>query len=101
MPVLIFDKKLKLIEKKLNTILKKIENRTIIENNEVKYEFKNTLWKYFVIGISKGVGIAIGFTVLGAVIIYFLQKLVMLNLPVIGAFVRDIMNIVEEIEKVK
>lgn len=101
MPVLIFDKKLKLIEKKLNTILKKIENRTIIENNEVKYEFKNTLWKYFVIGISKGVGIAIGFTLLGAVIIYFLQKLVMLNLPVIGAFVRDIMNIVEEIEKVK
>lgn len=99
--MLIFDKKLKLIEKKLNTILKKIENRTIIENNEVKYEFKNTLWKYFVIGISKGVGIAIGFTVLGAVIIYFLQKLVMLNLPVIGAFVRDIMNIVEEIEKVK
>lgn len=99
--MLIFDKKLKSIEKKLNTILKKIENRTIIENNEVKYEFKNTLWKYFVIGISKGVGIAIGFTVLGAVIIYFLQKLVMLNLPVIGAFVRDIMNIVEEIEKVK
>lgn len=99
--MLIFDKKLKLIEKKLNTILKKIENRTIIENNEVKYEFKNTLWKYFVIGISKGVGIAIGFTLLGAVIIYFLQKLVMLNLPVIGAFVRDIMNIVEEIEKVK
>ena len=53
------------------------------------------------IGIAKGVGIAIGFTLLGAIIIYFLQKLVMMNLPVIGAFVRDIMNIVEGIERAK
>ena len=100
-PMLIFDKRLKSIETKLNEIARKIESKTIVESNEIRNKFKNTLWRYFVIGIAKGVGIAIGFTLLGAIIIYFLQKLVMMNLPVIGAFVRDIMNIVEGIERAK
>lgn len=99
--MLIFDKRLKSIEAKLNEIARKIEGKTIVESNEIKYKFKNTLWRYFVIGIAKGVGIAIGFTLLGAIIIYFLQKLVMMNLPVIGAFVRDIMNIAEGIERAR
>lgn len=69
------------------------------ENDEVNKDLKKMLMRYFALGIAKGIGMAIGFTILGAILVYILKKVVMLNLPVIGAFVRDIMQIVEEFEQ--
>lgn len=46
-------------------------------------------------GIARGVGIAIGFTILGAVLIYILQRLVVLNLPIIGGFISEIVKMVK------
>ncbi len=99
--MLIFDKKLEKINKKLDKILKKMEVKQIEEYVELMGDTKKLLWKHFVMGIAKGIGIAVGFTILGAAVIYFLRQIVMLNLPVIGAFIKDIMDIVEELEQVK
>lgn len=96
-----FKKQLKKINKKLDKLSKKIEAKQIIEYIEQIDNTKELIWKNFVIGLAKGIGIAIGFTILGAIIIYLLKKLVMLNLPVIGAFVREIMNIASEMDKIK
>jgi hypothetical protein len=46
-------------------------------------------------GISRGVGIAIGFTIVAAVILYLLQKIAVLNLPIIGDFIADLVRIVD------
>lgn len=46
-------------------------------------------------GSAKGVGIAIGFTFFAATIIYFLQALGALNLPIIGDYIADIVRIVQ------
>lgn len=46
-------------------------------------------------GIARGVGIAIGFTVFAALIVYFLRLLGALNLPIIGDFIADIVQIVQ------
>lgn len=54
------------------------------------------LWINFISGIARGLGIAIGFAILGAVIVIVLRKLVDLNLPVIGGFVADIVEIVQQ-----
>ena len=48
----------------------------------------------FISGIARGFGIAIGFAILGAIIILVMQRLVTLNLPVIGGFIADIVEIV-------
>jgi hypothetical protein len=40
-------------------------------------------------------GMAIGFTVLAALVVYGLQKIVVLNMPVIGNFIAVIVKIVE------
>lgn len=45
-------------------------------------------------GIARGFGIAIGFTVLGALVIYLLQRLVILNIPVIGGIITEIVKLV-------
>ncbi|BAS27388.1 DUF5665 domain-containing protein [Limnochorda pilosa] len=46
-------------------------------------------------GVFRGVGIAIGFTVVSALILYTLTRLAALNLPLIGAVIADIVRIVE------
>jgi hypothetical protein len=46
-------------------------------------------------GIARGVGIAIGFTILGAVLVYVLRNLVAANLPGIGRFIAEVVRMVE------
>jgi predicted lipid-binding transport protein (Tim44 family) len=60
-------------------------------NNPRRYLMIN-----FLGGLSRGLGIAIGFTLLGAFAVYLLQRLVVLNLPVIGDLIAEIVRIVQE-----
>lgn len=46
-------------------------------------------------GIARGFGVAIGFTILGAILIYVLQRLVVLNLPIIGGFISEVVKLVQ------
>ena len=57
-----------------------------------KQLFIRNLWS----GIAKGIGIGIGVTVITAVLIILLQKIVTLNIPVIGEYIADIVEIVEK-----
>lgn len=51
-------------------------------------------------GIGRGIGMAIGFTILGAAIFIILQKIVVLNLPIISNFFADILDMVEDYRSV-
>lgn len=46
-------------------------------------------------GVVRGFGSAIGFTLLGAVLIWLLQGLAQRNLPVIGDFLAEIVSLVQ------
>lgn len=46
-------------------------------------------------GILRGVGTAVGFTILGAVLVWLLQGLAQRNLPVIGDFLAQIVDLVQ------
>ena len=46
-------------------------------------------------GMVRGLGTAIGFTLLGAMLVWLLQGLAQRNLPVIGEFLQQILNLVE------
>ena len=97
--MLILNKKINKLSKKIDKLARKIEAKNIKEYVELVGDTKSLIWKNFVQGISKGIGIAIGFTLLGAIAIYILRQVVMLNLPVIGAFIKEIMDIVESMKK--
>lgn len=99
--MLILKRKISEINRKIDRLLRKTDVKNMYEYVDMMNDTKKLIWRNFVIGISKGIGAAIGFTVLGAFAIYILRQVVMLNLPVIGAFVKDIMDIVEELEQVK
>ncbi len=46
-------------------------------------------------GIIRGFGTAVGFTILGAVLVWLLQDLAQRNLPVIGEWLQQIVNVVQ------
>ena len=49
----------------------------------------------FRVGILKGIGSAIGFTLLGALVVYILHLLAQSNLPYIADFISNIIDIIE------
>lgn len=51
----------------------------------------------FFVGIARGIGIGIGFTLLGAFALYLLNKLAILNLPLIGDFISELMDYIEKV----
>jgi len=62
---------------------------TMIENP------RRLFWVNFWQGVARGFGMAIGFTILAGLVIYLLQKIVVLNMPLIGSFIAEIVNIVQ------
>lgn len=66
-------------------------------NSYVEMMGKPRRWFFLNIwgGIGRGIGMAIGFTILGAVLFLILQQLVMLNLPIISEFIAEILDLVE------
>lgn len=57
-----------------------------------KKMFLRNVWA----GIGRGIGIGIGVTIISAMIVYALQRIVTLNIPVIGNYVSDIVEIVQK-----
>ena len=53
---------------------------------------KRMFWSNFWGGIARGVGMAIGFSVLGALLVWILQDLAKRNLPLIGDILAYIME---------
>ena len=92
-----FNKKINSIEKKVDDISKILLEGQLNEIAQILQSNKKIIWKSFLAGLARGIGIAIGFTLLGAAVIYFLQKIVILNIPVISRYISDIVEIVEKI----
>ncbi len=49
----------------------------------------------FLAGLARGVGTAVGFTLLAALVVYILRWLVMLHLPGISGFIAEIVRMVQ------
>lgn len=56
---------------------------------------KRLFWSNFWGGMARGVGMAVGFTILGAVLILVLQDLARHNLPLIGDMLAQIMDVIQ------
>jgi len=59
------------------------------------YDWKRRLCREFINGIVRGLGFSIGFSILGALLLYVLRRVALSNLPVIGRFLADLVKIVE------
>ncbi|MDD3839350.1 MAG: DUF5665 domain-containing protein [Clostridia bacterium] len=87
---------LEVIERRMDELSQDIEKMKIAEYVEILNDMKRLLYINFVAGLARGIGMAIGFTVLGAVVLYSLSRLALLNLPIIGDFIAEIVKIVQD-----
>lgn len=84
------------LQEKTEELVSRIENLRLAEYMEMLNDPKR-LWKVnFLAGLARGLGAAVGFTILGALVLYILQRLVLLKLPVIGDFIAEIVRLVLE-----
>lgn len=89
--------------KKENILLKKIDelNTNLLKSNILEITTlmgnrKELLLRNFLAGISRGIGIGIGVSIITAILILLLRKLVTLNIPVIGKYLADIVDVVQK-----
>ena len=85
-----------LINKKLDRIALNMEKLKLVDYVYYLEHPRKMIFANFLGGLARGFGAAVGFTLLGAVVIYILQAVVMWKLPVIGKVITDIVNIVQD-----
>ncbi len=84
------------IGKRLNELSLMLEKLKLADYLTHLNNTKRMAWVSFVGGVARGFGIAVGFTLLGALVIYLLQESFLNNLPVIGEFIADIVEIANQ-----
>ncbi|MBE9912741.1 hypothetical protein G8C92_01670 [Paenibacillus donghaensis] len=89
------EKQLNLIYKLTAQIADELERSRIADYTQLLHKPLRLIWLNVLAGTARGVGIAIGFTFFAATIIYVLQVLGALNLPIIGDYIADIVRIVQ------
>lgn len=87
------------LKNKLNQEIDKLNNNleksNIVELSYILNSKKEIAKRNFLAGIFRGFGIGIGITIITAIILIVLQKLVKLNIPIIGEYIADIVDIVK------
>lgn len=89
----------KILNYNIERLIEYLESKNIQELIYILGSKKEIAKRNLVAGIFRGVGFGLGVTSITAVIVYFLQRLVRLNLPIIGEFIHDIVEIVEGLNK--
>ena len=88
-----FNKK---INEKIDNINEKIEKSKIFQMSYLMGSRSEIIKRNLLAGIAKGVGLGIGITLISAVIVYVLQKIIRLNIPIVGEYIADIVSIVQK-----
>lgn len=90
------DESWKLLLEKLDDFSRLLEKMRIADYVQLLEHPRRLLMINFVAGVARGLGMAVGFTLIGAIAIYCLRVLVNLHLPVISNFIARIIIMVQE-----
>ena len=85
----------RLMAKRMEEHLRVLEQLQLTEYLRYVQDTRRLMRTQFVSGLFRGMGMAVGFTILGAVLVVLLQALAQRNLPVIGDFLAQLVAIVQ------
>jgi hypothetical protein len=85
----------KSLKEQINRLALHMERANFSEYVQLMNRPRRLIYLSFLGGLARGVGVGVGFTIIGATLLYFLQKLTLLNLPIIGDYIADIVRIVQ------
>ena len=82
------------LEQRINDLMFTMEKMKLAEYVDYLHNTRLMLINNFLAGVARGFGMAVGFTILGAILVMILRNLVVFNLPLIGDFIAEIVRIV-------
>lgn len=82
--------------KRMDDLLQSLERLKLAEYLQYLDDRKRLIRNQFLAGLAKGAGAAVGFTILGAVFVWLLNRLAHQNLPIIGDFLAQLVDIVQK-----
>lgn len=85
----------KMLKRYIKELSDRLESMRIAEYIDLLQKPWRIIYLNLLAGIAKGLGIAIGATIVFAVIVEILSRLIVLNLPVIGDIIVQIIKIVD------
>ena len=84
-----------MLEKKVEEFIAAAERMRLGEYIRFESDRRRRIWDAFWQGVARGLGVMIGFAILGALVIYILQDLAQRNLPGISAFLAQVITLVQ------
>lgn len=88
-------KQAEFLNAQLEKLVRHLESLRIADYMELLQRPSRLIFVNLVAGIARGLGIAIGATLVFAIMLEVLRRLILLHIPGIGEFIADIVNIVE------
>ena len=89
------DKRLCAVERRLASLALVIERGRFLEYAELASNDRRLFKKAFLAGLARGLGMAVGFTVLGAAAMHLLRLIARSRLPYIAEFIAKIVDMIE------
>lgn len=89
-------KKINILNQSIQKLGKILEEGNFVELTYILGNKKEIMVRNLIAGIFRGIGIGIGVTVITAILVILLQKIMTLNIPIIGEYIADIVEIVEK-----
>ena len=83
------------MKKRLEDISNKREWAGFVEYIMYMQDRRRLMFTNFLAGMMRGMGFAVGFSILGALVIMLIQRLALANLPGIGDFFAEVVKMVE------
>jgi hypothetical protein len=83
------------LQEKIDIVAERLERAQIAEYVQLMNSPRKLIIHNLLAGTARGVGIAIGFTIFSATILYVLRQLGALNLPIIGHYIADLVESVQ------
>lgn len=83
------------MKKQVERISNHLERAQLAEYVQLLNSPRRLIVMNLISGIFRGVGIAIGFTVFSATIVYVLRQLGALDLPIIGHYIAELVKVIQ------
>lgn len=80
---------------RLEQLLHNLERMQLEDYLNYVGDRRKLIWNNFLIGLARGLGTTLGVALLGTLVVALLQRLVAVNIPVIGDFLADMVRVVQ------
>ncbi|HHT01591.1 MAG TPA: hypothetical protein GXZ96_02705 [Firmicutes bacterium] len=83
------------LERRIGNLAWQLERLRVAEYVEMLQDRRRLFITYFLTGVARGLGMVIGISIVGALLVYILKRLLVANLPAISDYMAHLIRLIE------